>query len=124
MPEDAAIILFAHGARDPEWAAPFRAIREQIKAARPDTPVEVAFLELMQPNLDVAVDRLAADGARRIMLVPLFMARGGHLKQDLARLLAEIGQKHPRLELKVTPAIGESPEILQAISDWVLRAAG
>jgi sirohydrochlorin cobaltochelatase len=66
---------------------------------------------------------LVAGGARRIIVVPLFMARGGHLKQDLARLLGEIGGKHPELELIVTPAIGEAPEMLQAISDWIVRAA-
>ena len=50
-----AIILFAHGARDPEWAAPFVIIRRQLQAARPDAQVELAFLELRTPWLGGAV---------------------------------------------------------------------
>jgi sirohydrochlorin cobaltochelatase len=118
-----AIILFAHGARDPEWAAPFGIIKQQLQAARPEVQVELAFQELMTPSLDAAVAQAAARGAKRIVLVPLFMAQGGHLKRDLPLLVEKIRRQHPRLELQVTPAIGDAPEILQAITDWVLRSA-
>lgn len=120
---DQAIILFAHGARDPDWAAPFGIIKQQLQAARPDTQVELAFQDFMTPTLEAAVAQSVARGARRIVLVPLFMAQGGHLKQDLPLLVGKIRAQHPQLELRVMPAIGEAPEILQAISDWVLRGA-
>ena len=120
---DQAIILFAHGARDPEWAAPFNIIKQQLQAARPEVKVELAFQEFMTPSLEDVVAQSAARGARRIVLVPLFMAQGGHLKQDLPLLVRKIRHQHPRLELQVLPAIGDAPEILQAITDWVLRTA-
>jgi sirohydrochlorin cobaltochelatase len=119
---DQAIVLFAHGARDPEWAAPFGIVQKQLQAARPDTPVELAFQDFMTPTLEAAVARCAARGARRIVLVPLFMAQGGHLKQDLPLLVGKVREQHPQVELQVLPAIGDVPEILQAIADWVLRA--
>jgi sirohydrochlorin cobaltochelatase len=118
-----AIILFAHGARDPEWAAPFGIIQEQLQAARPDAQVVLAFQDFMTPTLETAVAQSVARGARRVVLVPLFMAQGGHLKQDLPLLVGKIREQHPQLELRVMPAIGDAPEILQAISDWVLRGA-
>jgi sirohydrochlorin cobaltochelatase len=120
---DQAIILFAHGARDPDWAAPFNIIRKQVQAARPDAQVELAFQDFMTPTLEQAAAQCAARGARRVVLVPLFMAQGGHLKQDLPRMVGAIRAQHPQLELRVAPAIGDAPEILQAISDWVLRGA-
>jgi sirohydrochlorin cobaltochelatase len=118
-----AIILFAHGARDPQWALPFQVIRRQLQAARPDAQVELAFLELMPPSLETAVTRSAAHGAQRIVLVPLFLAQGGHMKQDLPRLVGKLRDQHPQLEFQVMSAIGDAPEILQAITDWVLRGA-
>ncbi len=118
-----AIILFAHGARDPQWALPFQVIRRQLQAARPDAQVELAFLELMEPSLEAAVAQSAAQGAKRIVLVPLFLAQGGHMKQDLPRLVGKISDQHPQLEFQVMSAIGDAPEILQAITDWVLRGA-
>ena len=77
----------------------------------------------MTPSLEAAVAEAAARGAKRIVLVPLFMAQGGHLKQDLPLLVAKIRERHPQLELQVLPAIGNAPEILRAITDWVLRSA-
>ena len=118
-----AIILFAHGARDPDWAAPFNIIKRQLQAARPQAQVELAFQDFMSPTLEEAAARVVAQGAKRAVLVPLFMAQGGHLKQDLPRMVAKIREQHPRLDLQVMPAIGDSSEILQAIGDWVLRGA-
>jgi sirohydrochlorin cobaltochelatase len=118
---EVAIILFAHGARDPEWAAPFGVIQRQLQAARPEAQVELAFQDFMTPTLDAAVAQVVARGARRAVLVPLFMAQGGHLKQDLPLLVGKIRERHPQLELQLLPAIGDAPEILQAITAWVLR---
>src|SRR5207245_630829 len=53
-----AIVLFAHGARDPRWAEPFEAVAARVRAAAPAGEVAVAFLELMAPTLAQAVDRL------------------------------------------------------------------
>ncbi len=118
---DLAIILFAHGARDPEWAAPFGMIQRELQAARPDAQVGLAFQDFMTPTLEAAVAQAVARGAKRAVLVPLFMAQGGHLKQDLPLLVGKIRERHPQLELQLLPAIGDAPEVLQAITAWVLR---
>ena len=52
-----AIILFAHGARDPGWAAPVHELAARLKKA--GVRAEPAFLEHMQPGLESAVDALA-----------------------------------------------------------------
>ena len=114
------IVLFAHGARDPEWSAPFRRIAARLRAARPDLPVQLAFLELMQPALADAVAGMAADGIKRITLVPLFLAQGGHLKEDLPRLLDDIRRSHPGVTIDVSQAIGDSEVLTAAIADWAL----
>lgn len=116
-----AIVLFAHGARDPEWAEPFIQIAERVRAQQPGTPVVLAFLELMQPKLADAVEGLAAQGVRNITLVPMFLARGGHLKQDLPKLVGEIGALHPQISMRLAPAIGEVPGILAQLSEWICR---
>jgi len=115
-----SIILFAHGARDPEWAAPFRRIAARLREVRPNLPVQLAFLELMQPALADAVAAMAAEGITRITLVPLFLAQGGHLKEDLPRLLEAIRRSHPGITIDVTEAIGDSEVLTSAIADWAL----
>lgn len=117
-----ALILFAHGARDPEWARPFEAIRGLVAARRPDLPVELAYLELMTPRLAEAVERVVHAGAVEITVGPLFMAQGGHLRQDVPRLLAEIGQRHPGVAITLLPAVGEIEGVLAAIAAWLVAS--
>jgi sirohydrochlorin cobaltochelatase len=113
-----AILLFAHGARDPSWAEPFRRIVARLRHKQPGIRVELAFLEMMQPNLESAIARLAAENIGHITVVPLFLAQGGHLKQDLPRLLDDIRRHHPGLRIDLTSAIGDSEELTNAIADW------
>ena len=118
-----ALVLFAHGARDAQWSEPFRAMQKAVAARRPDLSVELAFLEIMQPSLADCIARLAQDGHGRIVIAPLFLAQGGHLKRDMPRLLKELGARHPSADLSVLPPIGEVTELLEAISEWLVNSA-
>ncbi len=114
------IVLFAHGARDPGWARPFEAIRDRIRATRPECPIELAFLEIMSPTLEEAIAAVLEKGASAITVFPLFMAQGGHLKQDLPRILESIRATHPHVPIALESAVGDVPELLDAIAAWVL----
>jgi sirohydrochlorin cobaltochelatase len=118
-----ALILFAHGARDAQWAEPFRALQKAVSARRPDLTVELAFLEIMEPALGECVARLAGEGHERIAIAPLFLAQGGHLRKDLPRLLKDLSAKHPRADISVLPPIGEVTELLDAIAEWLVSSA-
>jgi sirohydrochlorin cobaltochelatase len=117
-----ALVLFAHGARDPEWSVPFRNLQRRIAARCPAVTVELAFLELMPPLLSDVLEHLATAGHVRITIAPVFMAQGGHLKQDLPRLIDEVHQRHPGVALDLLPPVGEAEPVLDAISDWLVNA--
>jgi sirohydrochlorin cobaltochelatase len=117
-----ALVLFAHGARDPEWSVPFRNLQRRITARCPAVTVELAFLELMPPLLSDVLERLATAGHVHITIAPVFMAQGGHLKQDLPRLIDEVHQRHPGVALDLLPPVGEAEPVLDAISDWLVNA--
>jgi sirohydrochlorin cobaltochelatase len=117
-----ALLLFAHGARDPEWAEPFRAISARVAARRPQLAVRLAFLEFQPPALPEAIAALVGEGHRRIRIAPLFMAQGGHLKHDLPKLLDGIRGDNPGLALELLPAIGDVPELREAIAGWLVDA--
>jgi len=118
-----ALVLFAHGARDAEWSEPFRAIQRAVAQRRSDLTVELAFLEIMKPTLSECVAQLAGAGHNTIVIAPLFLAQGGHLKRDLPRLVADLGARHPSSEITVLPAIGEVDELVSAISEWLVNVA-
>ena len=123
MAQTSGLVLFAHGARDPEWAEPFRAIADRVASTRPDLAVRLAFLEFQKPALADAITELVTAGHQRIRISPLFMAQGGHLKKDVPILLNDIRANHPALQLELLPAIGDVAELRDAIAHWLIKAA-
>jgi sirohydrochlorin cobaltochelatase len=119
-----ALVLFAHGARAPSWAAPFERLRDLAAARLPGTSVSLAFLELMEPRLPAEVARLAAAGIGEVTVVPVFLGQGGHLLRDLPLLVDQLRLDHPGLAIKVAGAVGEDPAVLDAMTDYCVSALG
>ena len=123
MAAEHAILLFAHGAHDPRWAAPFEAIAARMRSAEPERIVALAFLELMTPRLAEAADALIAAGVRRIDIVPLFLGTGGHLRKDLPPLVEAVRVAHPEVAIELHAAIGEHPDVAEAMARAALGVA-
>ena len=123
MPETCGLLLYVHGARDPRWAEPFERLRARIRERHPETPVALAFLEHLPPDLATAAKDLVANGATRIKVVPLFFGRGGHLREDLPRQLAAARAEVPGVAFDVTAAAGEDDAVLDALAAFALNAA-
>ena len=78
--------------------------------------MRLAYLELMRPALPEALDTLAQEGATAIRVVPVFFGAGGHVKEDLPRLVQETLARHPQLQVRIDVPIGEQDSVLQAIA--------
>jgi len=112
------LVLFAHGSRDPGWARPFENIAAALAAGY---EVRVAYLELMRPSLDEALADLVACGVDAIRIVPVFLGMGGHVKEDLPRLVAAA---NPPVKVTIDPPIGEQPRVIEAIAAAIANPGG
>jgi sirohydrochlorin cobaltochelatase len=121
-PRPPALLLFAHGSRDPAWRAPLDAVCQRIAAQHPGR-CELAFLEFMQPELPDALQALAQAGERSIVIVPLFWASGKHIKTDLSEAVAQFVQTHPDVDVRVATALGEAQAVQIALADYALSCA-
>ncbi|TAK91184.1 MAG: cobalamin biosynthesis protein CbiX [Burkholderiaceae bacterium] len=115
-----ALILFAHGARDPRWAEPFQRLQTKLQQQHTGA-VELAFLELMTPDLPQAVTQLVRAGYQKILVLPIFFGRGGHVREDLPKLIAAIQAQHPALQLRCADAAGEDDAVLNALVQYCLQ---
>lgn len=115
------LLLFAHGARDPAWARPFEIVTERLRAARPGTPLVMAYLEFMSPDMPGAAAQLVAEGCTRVHVMPLFLGTGGHVRRDVPLLLDQLrGQHGTAVEWRLHAPLGEQDAVLQAISEACL----
>jgi sirohydrochlorin cobaltochelatase len=111
-----AIVLFAHGARDPDWARPFRQLALELAERLPGERVVLAFLELMQPSLAECAAALHAEGIQELRIVPVFFGSGGHIKEDLPELASEIQERFKHMKVTLESPVGERPEVISAIA--------
>ncbi|HEY8856246.1 MAG TPA: CbiX/SirB N-terminal domain-containing protein [Rugosibacter sp.] len=115
------ILLFGHGARNPAWALPFERIRQAILAMDAEALVESGFLEMMRPTFAEGIDALVSQGATEIVVVPIFVAGGGHVNKDLPLLAAEAMPRHAGLTIRLAPPVGEAAPVLAAVADYALN---
>jgi sirohydrochlorin cobaltochelatase len=119
-----SLILFAHGARDPNWAEPFKRLRALTQASLPEVAVELAFLELMTPDLPQLAAQQIADGAQQVTIVPVFLGQGGHVRRDLPVLIEQLRRDHPGVNFQVAAAAGEDDGVLQALAQYCISSSG
>jgi sirohydrochlorin cobaltochelatase len=110
------LLLFAHGARDPRWAAPFEAVARRVRDHDPARLVRLAFLEFMLPSLHDAGTALAQAGCTRVDVVPLFLGAGGHVRNDLPTLLQDLAAAWPGVQWQLQGAIGERDSVVEAMA--------
>ena len=117
------LILFAHGSSDGRWAEPFERLRERVARAVPEAQLQVvlAYLELMSPDLPTAAAGLCAAGCRDIVIVPVFLGQGGHVRHDLPLLVQSAAARHPECEFRLAGAAGEDDIVLDAIAAYCQR---
>lgn len=123
MEKKSALILFAHGARDPRWAAPFQRLQKITQDSLPECAVELAFLEFMTPSLPDLVSELMANGIKKITVSPIFLGQGGHVLRDLPLLIEELTTTHSELDMHLATAVGEQESVLLAIRDYCVSLA-
>lgn len=109
---DTRVILLAHGSSDPNWQATFEALAKPSCEALPEAVV--GYMELCEPSLEHQIARLKQDGAARIKIVPLFLAQGRHLREDVPAMLRGYEQQYD-IVLELTSPIGEHPALAQTI---------
>ncbi len=121
------ILLFAHGARDPNWARPFERTRDALAARTHQgepMPVCLSFLEFMTPDLIDGGSALVAQGCTQVTVVPLFLGAGGHVRKDLPALMAQLQAQHPGTDWRLSQAVGETDTLVQALAQSAAELAG
>ncbi|MFI6402787.1 sirohydrochlorin chelatase [Streptomyces sp. NPDC050548] len=113
-PAPPALVLVAHGSRDPRALSTVRALMERVRELRPGLPVHLGHIELNEPRL---TDTLTALGPTDAVLVPLLLARGYHVKRDIPELAAET-----QARARVAPPLGPHPLLVETLYDRLVEA--
>ncbi|MFJ4013391.1 sirohydrochlorin chelatase [Streptomyces sp. NPDC090026] len=106
------LLAVAHGSRDPRHAATVHALLRAVRSLRPGLRAEVAFLDFNAPSVPRVLERLAADGVREVVALPLLLTRAFHAKADIPAVLRSAP---PSLRIRQAEVLGPSPLLLEAV---------
>ncbi|MEZ3179833.1 sirohydrochlorin chelatase [Streptomyces pimonensis] len=105
-----ALVVVAHGSRDPRALSTVRRLLDRVRVLRPDLSVHLGHLELNAPLLPDTLAGLDAHGTGAAVLVPLLLSRGYHVKRDIPETAAGA-----RLHVRVAAPLGPHPLLVDAL---------
>jgi sirohydrochlorin ferrochelatase len=107
--ERTAVLLIAHGSREPSANDDLHALAARLAAGGEHPIVEACFLELAEPDIPTGGDRCVARGAMRVLMIPYFLSAGVHLGRDLTAAREELQHRHPGIPFNLGPPLGPHP---------------
>jgi sirohydrochlorin cobaltochelatase len=115
VPTDStAVLLVTSGSKNREANADVYKAARLLSDHLHGSIVEVAFLRLARPFLQDAVQRCARLGARRVVVVPLFL-NTGLLARRVPRKLIWLRRQFPDLELIEVGHLGLDPSLVEVL---------
>ena len=117
-----ALLIMVHGSPKPIANSEMFRVVEVIRQRKACLIVEVGFMECNDPNIPEAIDTCVAAGATSIVAVPYFLHTGTHVADDLPTLLETAQSRHPDIEFRMGPYLGQAPQLTDILADRISAA--
>ncbi|HXC65568.1 MAG TPA: CbiX/SirB N-terminal domain-containing protein [bacterium] len=117
-----ALVLLAHGSRNARSDRPLAQLRDWVQVLAPDDRVVDAYLTLNQPDLRSCLRDLAAQGLAEAVVVPMFVAQGHHLNEEVPALLESLQAEFGGLRLSLSPHLGADAGLAALVMDRCAQA--
>ena len=119
-----ALLIIAHGSRRAESNEEIKALTAQVasRANEHFDLVECAFLELAEPLIPDGVNSLVDQGAKSIVVVPYFLAKGAHVRDDIPEAVALAQAAHPNITITVSNYFGAAEIVPDALTELAIAA--
>ncbi|MDQ1264787.1 MAG: sirohydrochlorin cobaltochelatase [Campylobacterota bacterium] len=112
-------VLLSHGSKVKASNDANKEILEKLR--KNIAHVELAFLELAEPSFEEAIKKLTTSGITKITVLPLFLAPGKHVQEDVPSLASNFSKKYDT-DIKVLEHIGARDEYV-ALIEAILMAS-
>ncbi len=106
-------LLVGHGTRNTNGQQQFREMYAQFAALMAPELSELAFLELAQPDISIAIGRLAERGAAHLVTLPVLLFSAGHAQRDIPAEVAQAAHRNGLNILGQTQPFELSAQVLE-----------
>lgn len=123
---DVPLLAVAHGTSDAAGLATLDALLERVRFLRPGVETTVAFVSVADPTPQQALAGLLADGAREVVVLPLLLGQGYHVRHDIPKAIRAAADLPGGDALSVyrAPALGPDPMLATVLADRLAEVGG
>ena len=93
--------------------------RLQMALGEAEAKVLLSCLEFIQPHPDQAVQILAEQGLRRLVIMPYLLGHGKHATEEMEEVLGELRANLPQVQLELTQGLGADPRMADLVVERV-----
>ncbi len=115
-----ALVLTAHGSRDPRSAANARAVAGRVALMRPGLDVRLAFCDLNAPNLVDVLNGLSGT-IRAAIVTPLLLANAYHARIDIPGQIAGCTTAERGIAVRQSDVLGEDHRLVSLLRQRVME---
>ncbi|MGR3317953.1 MAG: sirohydrochlorin chelatase, partial [Candidatus Anammoxibacter sp.] len=94
-------------------------IVEMLKVTNNWNSVEAGFLQLAKPCLDDVIEKVVNEGAKRVVIIPLLLFSGNHVRKDIPLEIDSHRAKHSDVEFLYAENLGPDERIAQIAIDRI-----
>jgi sirohydrochlorin cobaltochelatase len=114
---DSRLVILAHGSQNSRWRLPFEELTASLTERHGADKVRLAYMEFIHPTLADVVREAARDGKFHLRVLPLFLAAGAHVAEDIPRQIADAQGSFPQVKIELLQPIGEHPRVKELFRD-------
>ena len=110
-----AALLIAHGSRRAEANADLVQLAGLVRAHEHFDVVEIAYLEVAQPDIPAGAKRCVEAGATEVRMLPYFLSMGRHVAEDLDAYQQDFTTKYPGVKFALCKPLGLHPKVVEVV---------
>lgn len=121
---DKALFVLAHGSKAPEADSILEAVVEKVrvKAEEEFSYVGYGSLQISKPSFEEGIEELINKGVKEIVIVPMFIFIGNHVKYDIPELLDMLKEKYSGVSFIMGNPIGADDKLVEIIMSRAIEA--
>lgn len=116
------VIVFTHGSRLKAGNDIMVRLVDRLRAQLGSDLVEPCFMELAQPDMPSAIEKLIARGCNHIFGYAFFLVPGKHLQHDIPEIIETTLAKHPGVTYEISEPMMDDPALLTMVKQRVGQA--
>lgn len=117
-----ALLLIAHGSRRAEANADLEFVAAAMRARGRYAVVQVAYLELAEPNIPAGGEQCVQHGATAVTMLPYFLSPGVHVREDMEEIRSDLAAKFPAVTFRLAEPLGRHPLMLDVVDQRAKEA--